>query len=97
MASTARIRQRKLGQRSGLLEDFLTERSAPKSDWRSADEGRHRRAAVMGCHDALQPMWWLKVAGAHVGILTTKGWWRVDGAAVGIAAAMPTSAMMVMQ
>jgi hypothetical protein len=56
MASTARIRQQKLGQWSGLLEDFITERSAPESDQRSADEGRRRRAAVMGCHSAPQPM-----------------------------------------
>jgi hypothetical protein len=51
MASMARIRQWKLGQRSSLLKDFIAERSAPKSDRRSADEGRRRRAAVMGRHD----------------------------------------------
>jgi hypothetical protein len=52
MASIARIRQWKLGQRSGLLEDFITERSALEFDRRSTDEGRHRRAAVTGCHAA---------------------------------------------
>jgi hypothetical protein len=74
MASTARIWQRKLGQQSGLVKDFITERSAPESDWRSDDEGRRRQAAVMGCHDAQQPMRWLKVAGTHTGILAMKGW-----------------------
>jgi hypothetical protein len=74
MASTTRIRQRKLGQRSGQLEDFITEQSAPKSDRHSADEGRRRRAAVMGCHGALQPTQWLKVVEAHVGIIAMKGW-----------------------
>jgi hypothetical protein len=29
-------------------------------------------------------MWWLMVAGAHVGILATEGGWRVDGATAGI-------------
>jgi hypothetical protein len=43
MASTARIWQQKLGQRSGLLEDFVAERSAPESDQRSANEGRHKQ------------------------------------------------------
>jgi hypothetical protein len=62
MASTARIRQRKLGQRSGLLEDFIT------------DEGRCRRAAVMGHHGAPQLTQRLKVVGAHAGILAMKGW-----------------------
>jgi hypothetical protein len=69
MASTARIRQWKLGQWSSLLEDFVAERSASKSDWRSADEGRRRRAAVMGCHGTPQPMRRLKGAGAHADIL----------------------------
>jgi hypothetical protein len=50
MASMARIRQWKLGQRSGLLEDFVTERSALESNWHNIDEGRRRRATVMGCH-----------------------------------------------
>jgi hypothetical protein len=40
----------------------------------SGDEGRHRRAAVMGRHGAPQPMRWLKVAGAHASILAMKGW-----------------------
>jgi hypothetical protein len=74
MASTARIRQRKLGQWSGLLEDFVTERSAPKFDRRSANEGRRRQVAVMGRHSAPQPTRWLIVAGAHVGILAMKEW-----------------------
>jgi hypothetical protein len=43
MASTAHIQQRKLVQRSGLLEDFVIERSALESDRHSTDEGRHRR------------------------------------------------------
>jgi hypothetical protein len=43
MASTARIRQRKLGQRSGLLEDFIAERPTLESDWRSTNEGKHKR------------------------------------------------------
>jgi hypothetical protein len=56
MASIARIQQWKLGQQSGLLEDFVTERSALKSNRRSTDEGRHKRAVVMGCHGAPQLM-----------------------------------------
>jgi hypothetical protein len=71
MASTACIRQW-----SGLLEDFVTERSALESDRRSADEGRRRRAAVMGLHSAPQLTRWLKVAGEHVAILVV---WGGDG------------------
>jgi hypothetical protein len=74
MASTAHIWQQKLGQWSGLLEDFVTERSAPESDRRSGNEGRRREAAVMGRHNAPQLTRWLKVEGAHVGILMMKGW-----------------------
>jgi hypothetical protein len=74
MASTTHIQQWKLGQRSGLLEDFVTKRSALESDRRSDDEGRRRRAAVMGHNGAPRPMRWLKLAGAHVGILKMKGW-----------------------
>jgi hypothetical protein len=74
MASTARIHQQKLGERSGLLEDFFIERSAPEFDQRSTDDGRRRRAAVMGHHGAPQLTQWLKVAGAHTGILAMKGW-----------------------
>jgi hypothetical protein len=48
----ARIRQWKRGQQSYLLEDFIAKRSALESDRRSADEGRCRRVAVMGRHDA---------------------------------------------
>jgi hypothetical protein len=55
MASTVRIRQWKLGQWSGLLEDFVTEQSALEFDRRSADEGTHRRATMMGRHNASQP------------------------------------------
>jgi hypothetical protein len=67
------IRQRKLGQRSSLLEDFVTERSALESDRHSADEGRCRQAAVMGRHGAPHPTRWLKVAGAQAAILVARG------------------------
>jgi hypothetical protein len=73
MVSMARIRQRKLGHRSSLLEDFVTERSALESDRRNADEGRRMRAAVMGCHGAPQLTRWLNVAGEHVAILVVRG------------------------
>jgi hypothetical protein len=52
IASTGCIQQWKLGQWSGLLKDFVAERSALESDRRSRDEGRRRWAAVMGCHGA---------------------------------------------
>jgi hypothetical protein len=48
-------------------------RLASKSDWRRADEGKRRRAAVTGRHDAPQPTRRLKTTGAHVGILTMEG------------------------
>jgi hypothetical protein len=76
MASTACIRQWKLGQRSGLLEDFVVKRSAPKSDRRSADEGRCWRVAAMGRHGTPQLTQRLKVAGEHVAILVA---WGGDG------------------
>jgi hypothetical protein len=48
----ARIRQQKLGQWSGLLEEFITEWLAPESDRHSGNKGRRRQAAVMGRHGA---------------------------------------------
>jgi hypothetical protein len=69
MASTACIWQRKLGQRSDLLEDFAAKRSALESGPRSTDEGRRRQAAVMGRYGASQPMRRLKVEGEHKAIL----------------------------
>jgi hypothetical protein len=73
MASTTHIRQWKLSQWSGLLEDFVAERSAPKSDRRITDGGRHRRAVVLGHHGAPQLTRWLKVASEHAAILVARG------------------------
>jgi hypothetical protein len=73
MASTARIQQWKLGQWSGLLEDFIVEWSDLESDQRSIDEARRRRAAALGRHGTPHPTRWLKVSSEHVAILVARG------------------------